>query len=334
MRLLGSNGRLVSMRCRAVNKCDYCAMLAAVEWSEMLALDAMDNAPGVWLVLTTRSTSPLPADFYNARRLLMRAIKRRWPDAEYLCIVEFTTGYGERSGGKRRPHWNVLLKGVPTGDLAELEALVRERWCAHVDAEPEAQFAGAVYEQGGLMRYLALHFLKESQRPPRGWRGSRVTASRGYFARPRWQVRRDAQRALRVKRELHRLADCGLDPAEALAVAEAEVFASEQVRWEPVLPTVDEETGVVTRLRAMRGGEPTVLRPERPLPYAAWSREAVDRLWSPLPGQDASGELEKGRCPEGAERSEQPALFGLAAAPIVRRRRRRRTSGAPAGEWS
>lgn len=277
MRLLGSNGRLVPMRCKAVNKCDYCAMLAAVEWSEMLALDAMENAPSVWMVLTTRSATPDPAAFYKARELLMRAIKRRWPDAEYLCIVEFTTGYGSRSGGVRRPHWNVLLKGVPVEALPELQAIVRERWCARVDAEPEAQFAGEVSEVGGLMRYLALHFLKESQRPPHGWRGHRVTASRGYFERERWRVRASAQRALRVKRELRRLAIAGMDAAEALVIAEAEVFAAEQVRWEPVIPTVDYETGELLRLRAMRGGEPTVLRPQRPLPYAAWSREANER---------------------------------------------------------
>ncbi len=278
MRLLGSNGRLVPMRCRGVNKCDYCAMLAAVEWSEMLALDAMEgSAPQVWIVLTTRSTSTCQAHFYEARRQLMRAIKRRWPDAEYLCIMEMTSGYGDRSGGLRRPHWNVLLKGVPPEAQAALEKLVRRVWCSRVDAEPQAQFVGAVSEAGGLMRYLALHFLKESQRPPHGWRGSRVTASRGYFTRERWQVRRDAQRALRVKRELHRLSEQGLEPVEALSIAETAVFANEQVRWEVVLPTVNEETGEIVRLRPMRGGDVSVLRPLKRLPFAAWSVEAQGR---------------------------------------------------------
>ncbi len=304
MLLFGSNGRLVPVRCSSPNKCDYCAMLSAVEWSEMLALDAMERAPSVWMVLTTRGANPDPAAFYDARRLLMRAIKRRWPDAEYLCIVEFTTGYGPRSGGKRRPHWNVLLKGVPVEALAELEEIVRDRWTATVDAQPEAQFVGEVAEVGGLMRYLALHFLKESQRPPRGWRGHRVTASRGYFVRQRWVVRQEAQRGLRVKRELHRLDEAGLDPVEALAVAEAQVFANEQLRWELVIPTVDERTGEIRRLRPMRGGDLTVLRPVKALPAAAWSVEAQARGAAALARLAARlGDGTSGEPPDGSSGS-------------------------------
>src|SRR5690242_6423123 len=56
LRLLSSRGELVRGRCGATRLCDYCAKLAAVEVSEMLALDAMEgNAPTVWCVLTTRN---------------------------------------------------------------------------------------------------------------------------------------------------------------------------------------------------------------------------------------------------------------------------------------
>jgi hypothetical protein len=272
LRLLGSNGALVPGRCRSTNLCDYCARLGAVEVSEMLALDAMKgNAPQVWCVLTTRAVEPDPAVFYDGRRLVMRAIKRRWPGAEYVCLVEFTTGYGPRSGGARRPHWNLLLKGVPaTAEaLQELEGIIARVWCTHVDAKPAAQFAGIVEEVGGLMRYLALHFLKESQRPPAGWRGHRVTASHGYYGEPRWKVRREAQESLRLKRAIRRHEHDGHEGHEAVLLAEADRLRAESVQWECVVLTVDEMTGEVTRLRPLHGGEVTTWRQRRQRDLAA-----------------------------------------------------------------
>jgi hypothetical protein len=205
--LRSSAGELVPTRGKCVNHCEYCAKLAAVENSEMLALDAMEGeAPEVWLVLTTRRSTIDMAVFYKAREQLLRAIRRRWPDADYACLLEFTTGYGPRSGGKRRPHWNVLLKRVPTSGIPELEELVARIWCARVDALPTGQHVGPVQEAGGLMRYIALHFQKESQRPPEGFTGQRFNCSRGYFTGATRRVARErARSSLRLKRELHRL---------------------------------------------------------------------------------------------------------------------------------
>jgi hypothetical protein len=249
MRLHGAGGKLVKGRCRATNLCDYCARLAAVEWSEMLALDALDgDAPQLYAVLTTRSDSPAPEDFYRAREYVLRELREVFPNVRYCAIVEFTTGRGPRSGGKRRPHWNLLLKGVPVDRFEDAERIIARTWCRHVDAEPWAQFVGPVSDAGGLMRYLALHFLKDAQRPPAGWRHKqRVTFSTsrnragGYFTRPVWKVRKDAQRALRVKRELWKLDREGIDGNEAAVLAEARVFAGEQTRWELVHITVDED---------------------------------------------------------------------------------------------
>jgi hypothetical protein len=55
-RLLSSSGKLAPVRCGAVNKCDYCARLAAVEITECLALDAVENgnAAQLWMVTTTK----------------------------------------------------------------------------------------------------------------------------------------------------------------------------------------------------------------------------------------------------------------------------------------
>jgi hypothetical protein len=73
------------------------------------------------------------------------------------------------------------------------------------------------------MRYLALHFLKESQAPPRGWRGHRFMTSRGYLARSAAELRADARRSLRLKRLLWR----GLD----LPTAELELSLAASVDW-------------------------------------------------------------------------------------------------------
>jgi hypothetical protein len=271
LRLASAVGGLVPGRCRSTNVCAYCAILSSVEWSEMIALDALDgDAPTLYAVLTTREATLDTASYYDARRQVMRALARRWPDVRYLCVLEFTTGYAHTSGGRRRPHWNLLLKGIPVDDAKAARAIIRRVWCAQVDAKPGAQYVASVGNAGGVMRYLALHFLKESQAPPQGWRGQRVSFSvsrrsrsgvllrRGYFSRDVWQVRQDAQSALRLKREVWKAERAGYNGAEALHVAELARLRAEQISWECVVLTVDDVTGEITRGRPLRGGGVTV----------------------------------------------------------------------------
>jgi hypothetical protein len=204
MRLVSSDGQVRRGRCRAVNLCTYCAKLAAIENAEMLALDALENgAPEVWACLTTRSAVSDPAAFYGARRKVRKALRRRWPDCQDSTLVEFTTGYGPRSGGDRRPHWNALLKGVPITAVDEAREVLARVWCGQVDAEPSRQHVGEISDAGGLMRYLALHFQKESQAPPKGWRGHRFVSSRGYFPEGAAAAREKAKRSLRLGRAVH-----------------------------------------------------------------------------------------------------------------------------------
>ena len=73
------------------------------------------------------------------------------------------------------------------------------------------------------MRYIALHFQKESQAPPADWHGHRFIKSRGYFGRPMPEVRAEARRSLRLKRLIHR----GLDAA----TAELELERMEAMEW-------------------------------------------------------------------------------------------------------
>lgn len=206
--LVSSHGERVPGRCKATNQCDYCAKLAAIENTEMLALDAMEgDAPQVWCVLTTSIATLDMSIFYDARRQLVRELRRRLGrQLEYASLLEFTTGYGPWSGGLRRPHWNVLLKGVLVDQLDVVRQVVEEVWCRCVGSDPAAQHVAAIAEAGGLMRYIALHFQKESQSPPAGFTGQRFNCSRGYFTgRTRAEAREDARLALGEKRALWKL---------------------------------------------------------------------------------------------------------------------------------
>jgi hypothetical protein len=217
----------------------------------MLALDAVEGgrAPAVWMVLTTRSTDPDPAAFYASRRKLQLAIRRRLgADVEFAWVIEFTTGYGSNSAGRRRPHWNCLVKGCEPDarTLALIEDAIREVWCAREDAEPWAQFVGEVREIGGLMRYLALHFLKESQAPPAGWSGHRFTSTRGYLWTTAPEARDAARRSLREKRELWRALKRGLSALEAEQAVRTALDIADATTWvlhrltPPTVPAADD----------------------------------------------------------------------------------------------
>jgi hypothetical protein len=196
-------GLMLPGRCKATNLCGYCAKIAAIETTEMLWLDAMaQGSPAVWCVLTTRAT--WDADlFKSAFAHVLRAL-RRHVRAEYCSLLEFTTGYGPRSGGVRRPHFNVFWRNVPE-DL--LRRVVDEVWCRRVDALPRGQWVGRVDEDHGgmrgLTRYVGHHFQKESQAPPAEWSGQRFRASRGYFVASRALLRKEARASLQVGRDVH-----------------------------------------------------------------------------------------------------------------------------------
>lgn len=222
----------------------------------MLTLDGLEGvAPTIWIVLTTREATTDPKRFWRSREQVWKAIRRRWPEAEYAGLCEFTTGYGRRSGGARRPHWNLAIKGVPLDDQAELAALVRRIWCEREDAEPWAQHVQPIHEVGGLMRYITLHFLKESQAPPHGWRGHRFIASRGYFEASygmRSRAREAARASLRERRRLWRalqmLGGHGPVPADiAELVVEQLREVEEARRWELVRLRVGGEVTVDAR---------------------------------------------------------------------------------------
>lgn len=223
LRLLSSHGELVEGRCKATNQCEYCARLAAIENTELLHLDALHGiAPTIVAVLGTADVEPDPSRFYASRKQVMKALKRRWPDVQYAALVEFTTGYGPRSGGKRRPHWNLLLKGIPADAVDQAREVILSVWCARERAAPKAQYVDTIANSGGLIRYVAQHFQKTSQAPPPGWKGHRFLKSRGYLWLPTPAARESARRALAERREIRKAALRGLEAHDAeLAAAEA-----------------------------------------------------------------------------------------------------------------
>jgi hypothetical protein len=258
MRLYSSNGELVRGRCRSTNLCDYCARLAAVENSELLALDALaGNAPAIWAVLTTSRAELSPAPFYEARRKVLKALRRRWPTVELAALVEFTTGYGERSAGLRRPHWNLLIKGVTADDVGLVRDVIVRVWCARAEvaAAPAGQHVGLIGDAGGLLRYIALHFQKTSQAPPKGWRGHRLLKTRGYLSTSTPEARAEARRSLRHKRELWRAIERGLTGEAAEAAADEALAIAAATSWELVCPARatldgDDAAAVLIRRRA------------------------------------------------------------------------------------
>lgn len=264
LRLASSAGALVPGRCRATNLCQYCQTLYVVETVEMLTLDAIENAPTCWLVLTAREHLTR-ADTYDHLRQLRKALRKRWPQIEWFVQVEF-----QRRGAL---HLNLLVKGVPVEQLDELRSRAVAQWCSRVDALPRGQWAGAVEDGVGVVRYISkmlAHGLKAEQRPPIGWRGHRTSQTRGYLVRPASVMRKEARRSLTVKRELHKLED--LDAHERELELQLRLRAIDRTRWELVVLAgedhLDRQTGEVTfvphgHVYGIGGKEPKLHRVDR-----------------------------------------------------------------------
>jgi hypothetical protein len=189
-------GEFVPARCGATNRCAYCAYLAVVENALVVALDAEAGGyPRVGATLTTADPVHNPAEFRVAVADVFKALRRSLGTVEYLGFMEWTTGKAARSGGKRRAHQHVLLKGVDHDQAPVVEALLRRHWRlgSQVEARPLRSVAGAT-------AYLVHHHNKASQAPPAGYSGKRLRPSRGYYARPVAELRRTAHELLVSKR--------------------------------------------------------------------------------------------------------------------------------------
>lgn len=199
----------------------------------MLVLDALEgDAPQLLAILTTRTATLDMAQFKRGRQEVTRQVRKRWPGAEYAYEVEFTTGYGPRSGGQRRPHWNWFFKGVPAAAAGEFGRVVIAAWCRHVDAEPGAQYAAEIRNAIGITKYVTEHFMKASQRPPKGFSGQRFCCSRRYFGDATVTTARSrARESLQSKRELYKARERGLGAHDAELVAHQALELAHRTVW-------------------------------------------------------------------------------------------------------
>jgi hypothetical protein len=249
MRMLNTTtGEVVRGRCRATNLCRYCQRLYVVETVEMLTLDALEDAPTLWAVLTAREHLTRPETYAHLKQLRL-ALRRRWPDTEWFVQVEF-----QRRGAL---HLNLLIKGVPVDQERELAAAINSLWCSRVDAEPVGQWVGVVQDARGVTAYISkmlAHGLKAEQAPPIGWRGHRTSQTRGYLVRPASAMRDEARASLRLKRALHRAIKAGHDAgaAERLAADELAIAAASDWRLIDVTTSLTNSTRGSDRARRAR----------------------------------------------------------------------------------
>jgi hypothetical protein len=249
------------VNCNSPNKCAGCAWRKAVQNVKMLELDGYRGPePEVWAVLTTPRVTLDMACFYRPLEQTIKALRRRWP-VRYCSLLEYTTGYGPRSGGDRRPHLNLLLKDVARKDAGVAGELIRRVWCDQAGASPQAQHVGEVAAIGGLSKYLGWHFHKESQRPPDGFSGQRFNPSKG-----RWrywhgdltaaQMREAAQSALTVEALERKAAVKGLFGATAEAWVAGELDRRAQTNW-TIIQFRQDRWG--ERTVSVLGGEPLAI---------------------------------------------------------------------------
>ena len=208
------------VRCKGTNVCLVCRRYFVRETVEMLKLDAMEDAPSVYIVLTAREFLTRAACYEHLNQI-RKALRRRWPEVEWFITCEL-----QKRGAL---HLNLMVKHVPVALVDDVGELAVGVWCSRVDAEPQAQYHGLIEDAGGVVAYVhktmeatLAHGLKRSQQPGTDWRGHRTSQTRGYFVRPVVEMRREARLSLSLRAELAR----GI--AETDNAHDAELLAQER----------------------------------------------------------------------------------------------------------
>jgi len=194
---LRKGSMLLDVRCKR-RSCPVCGPKRARETARVLLLDALVDSPTHGVTLTSLDPFMTPATFRLGVKAVVRRLRRRYGcQVEYYGSVEFTTGEAETSGGYRRIHQHMVVKGLEGADVLEVERLVRETW-QQVTGAKVVEVA-ELLTPGGAIGYLALHHRKPGQAPPEGWRGMVERPSKGYFHRPVAELRTEAKAQLRVE---------------------------------------------------------------------------------------------------------------------------------------
>jgi hypothetical protein len=216
--LVGSGGRTIPLGCGR-NSCPTCGPRKADVLRAMLGALALTHTPDGVLVLTTQNPRDAydPGKFTKSMEQVVRALRKRWPELEYLGFIEFTTGLASTSGGRRRIHTHVFLRGC--SDLIEAQAIASRVWCSRMaGASRKRQTVEEIRTPEAMFKYLASHHLKVEQAPPSDWWGKRVRPSRGWWPeRPvsEWRAEGEAlvsleRRVWRARRDLGPLATASM----------------------------------------------------------------------------------------------------------------------------
>ena len=195
---LKNGTKLAPVSCKR-RDCPVCGPRKARELARVLILDAQVDCPTHGMTLTTQDPDISPATFRNGVAAVFKRLRRRYGrSVEYFGMVEFTSGQGTHSGGRRRIHQHILLKGLPAhADVLDVGRDVRETWQASTGATRVE--VAELRTPGGALGYLALHHKKPKQAPPADWHGMVERHSLRYFHRPIAQLREQARRELQIE---------------------------------------------------------------------------------------------------------------------------------------
>ena len=225
--------------------------------------DALVQAPGWAITLTTSDPDTPAADFREGNAQVWRALRQEFGRVEYAGLIEFTTGQAARSGGRRRMHSHNLVK-ADRFDVLTAEQIVREVWSRVTGAY--VIDVAALATVGGAIAYTGIHHRKPEQQPPADWRGMTTRWSRGYLHRPVAELRQEARDRLRRER----FTWCAEREAWGQVAAQMLDPETRQVRpeWAPVLEEDDGIEQLVRRSVEAWWGEAEA---ERPTPASGGS---------------------------------------------------------------
>jgi hypothetical protein len=254
------DGRLIPVPCGRAS-CPACSRHRAFIAASMFGIDAAVATPQVAMTTTTRD-EVTAAELREGQAQMLRRIRADLaPEARYCAIVEWTTGAGTNSGGRRRPHFHSLWKSLPVDAADDARAIASDVWKRIAGAHSAK--CERIRTPGGAVAYVARHHFKVSQAPPIGWSGKRVRPCKGWWELGAQQTRERAIAAVRdgrlrwlIERELidaipeveggNAVMD---DVWDELVTRQLEERARERVQLVKVREreTIDMETGEVRR---------------------------------------------------------------------------------------
>ncbi len=204
---LTADGEVLPIACGR-NRCPYCRRRNVQVTAAMMGLNAArSETPPRQAVLTTTREWVDDATLREGWRQFARQVRKEVaPESRYAWFREWTTG---RADGVRRTHYHSIWSHLDDDQGQAVAAISRDVWSRIAGAYSEkAHGAKPIWDAGGLARYvagLAGHHLKAGQTPPPGWLGRRFGTSRGFYATPAADLRKEATAVVRDDRLRHHL---------------------------------------------------------------------------------------------------------------------------------